>query len=120
MARIEIPDGSAALAQEYREKLMMRLRRLRSLMERPRRGRDLPQRDRRRAQEGTTRPRSSPSSAAATANLGTTRLLDAIGRDCPPVKHALCSRRRPSSRRADEPLFAYVFKTRRTLAGRIT
>src|ERR1700758_2669271 len=58
----------------------------------------------------------------ATANLGTTRLLDAIVEDLPsPVKHgSLQVGEVELTASEDEPLFAYVFKTRADpFAGRI-
>ena len=74
--------------------------------------------------EGTNHGRIFPVvCGVATANLGTTRLLDAIVEDLPsPVKHGALEvgRGGARSRSRSEELFAYVFKTRADpFAGRI-
>ncbi len=122
---IEIPAESAELAQEYREKLMDEVCEVSdSLMERYLDGGEISHEEIVGAlKEGTNHGKIFPVvCGVATSNLGTTRLLDAIVEDLPsPVKHGSLQvgevELRPDE---NEPLYAYVFKTRADpFAGRI-
>jgi elongation factor G len=122
---IEIPEDSAALAQEYREKLMDEVCEVSdSLMERYLDGGEISHEEIVGAlKEGTNHGKIFPVvCGVATANLGTTRLLDAIVEDLPsPVKHGSLQVGDVELKAdEEEPLFAYVFKTRADpFAGRI-
>jgi elongation factor G len=122
---IEIPESMQALAAEYREKLMDEVSEVSdTLMERYLDGAEISHEEIVDAlKEGTNHGRIFPVvCGVATRNLGTTRLLDAIVEDLPsPVKHGSLQvgdvELTPSP---DEPLFAFVFKTRADpFAGRI-
>lgn len=122
---VPIPDEQAALAQEYREKLMDEVAEVsESLMERYLEGEAISHEEIVAAlKDGTNHGGLFPVvCGVATRNLGTNRLLDAVVEDLPsPVKHGDISL--PSiTLTADEdaPLYAYVFKTRADpFAGRI-
>ncbi len=122
---IPIPEESAALAQEYREKLMDEVCEVSdALMERYLDGGEISHEEIVDAlKEGTNHGKIFPVvCGVATANLGTTRLLDAIVEDLPsPVKHgSLQVGEVELTASEDEPLYAYVFKTRADpFAGRI-
>ncbi|MGO9489622.1 MAG: elongation factor G, partial [Solirubrobacteraceae bacterium] len=122
---IPIPDAQLEQAQEYREKLMDEVCEVSdALMERYLDGGEISHREIVDAlKEGTNHGKIFPVvCGVATANLGTTRLLDAIVEDLPsPVKHgALQVGEVELNASEDEPLFAYVFKTRADpFAGRI-
>ncbi|HXD54616.1 MAG TPA: elongation factor G [Solirubrobacteraceae bacterium] len=122
---IPIPEESAALAQEYREKLMDEVCEVSdTLMERYLDGGEISHEEIVDAlKEGTNHGKIFPVvCGVATANLGTTRLLDAIVEDLPsPVKHgSLKVGEVELEADENEPLFAYVFKTRADpFAGRI-
>ncbi len=124
-SEIEIPADSAALAQEYREKLMDEICEVSdTLMERYLEGAEISHAEIVDAlKEGTNHGKIFPVvCGVATRNLGTTRLLDAIVEDLPsPVKHgALQVGEVELEPREDKELFAYVFKTRADpFAGRI-
>ncbi len=124
-SEIPIPDEHAALAQEYREKLMDEVAEVSdALMERYLEGEPISHEEIVGAlKEGTNHGRIFPVvCGVATHNLGTTRLLDAIVEDLPsPVKHgALHVGEVELEPVADRELFAYVFKTRADpFAGRI-
>jgi elongation factor G len=124
-SEIGIPESSAALAQEYREKLMDEVCEVSdTLMERYLDGGEISHAEIVDAlKEGTNHGKIFPVvCGVATANLGTTRLLDAIVEDLPsPVKHgSLQVGEVELTASEDEPLFAYVFKTRADpFAGRI-
>ncbi|MGH2865664.1 MAG: elongation factor G [Solirubrobacteraceae bacterium] len=124
-SEIAIPDSAVERAQEYREKLMDEVCEVSdTLMERYLEGEEISHAEIVGAlKEGTNHGRIFPVvCGVATRNLGTTRLLDAIVEDLPsPVKHGSLAvgevELRPSE---DEPLFAFVFKTRADpFAGRI-
>jgi elongation factor G len=123
--QIEIPEDHAALAQEYREKLMDEVAEVSdALMERYLEGEEISHEEIVGAlKEGTNHGSIFPVvCGVATRNLGTSRLLDAIVEDLPsPVKHGpiqLGERELEAS--TDGELFAYVFKTRADpFAGRI-
>jgi len=124
-SEIPIPDEFAELAAEYRENLMDEVAEVSdSLMERYLEGEEISHGEIVDAlKEGTNHGKIFPVvCGVATANLGTTRLLDAIVEDLPsPVKHGSLQvgelELRPDE---SEPLFAYVFKTRAdSYAGRI-
>jgi elongation factor G len=124
-SEIEIPEDSAELAREYRENLMDEVCEVSdALMERYLEGAEISHEEIVDAlKEGTNHGKIFPVvCGVATANLGTTRLLDAIVEDLPsPVKHGSLQvgevELTPSD---DAPLFAYVFKTRADpFAGRI-
>ena len=124
-SEIPIPEQSAELAEEYREKLMDEVAEVSdSLMERYLEGETISHAEIVDAlKEGTNHGRIFPVvCGVATGNLGTRRLLDAIVEDLPsPVKHGALQVGEIELR-ADEdgPLFAYVFKTRADpYAGRI-
>jgi len=124
-SEIPIPEESAEPAQEYREKLMDEVCEVSdALMERYLDGGDISHEEIVDAlKEGTNHGKIFPVvCGVATRNLGTTRLLDAIVEDLPsPVKHgALQVGEVELTASEDEPLFAYVFKTRADpYAGRI-
>jgi elongation factor G len=124
-SEIEIPEGSAELAGEYREKLMDEVCEASdSLMERYLEGAEISHEEIVGAlKEGTNHGKIFPVvCGVATANLGTTRLLDAIVEDLPsPVKHGTLEvGGLELSPTEDAELFAYVFKTRADpFAGRI-
>jgi elongation factor G len=122
---IPIPEAQAELAQEYREKLMDEVCEVSdALMERYLDGGEISHAEIVDAlKEGTNHGKIFPVvCGVATGNLGTTRLLDAIVEDLPsPVKHgSLQVGEVELTASEDEPLFAYVFKTRADpFAGRI-
>jgi elongation factor G len=122
---VAILDEHAARAQEYREKLMDEVAEVSdALMERYLEGAAISHEEIVGAlKEGTNHGRIFPVvCGVASANLGTTRLLDAIVEDLPsPVKHgALEVGELTLEPAADKELFAYVFKTRADpFAGRI-
>jgi len=124
-SEISIPDGEAARAQEYREKLMDEVCEVSdALMERYLEGQEVSHEEIVGAlKEGTNHGKIFPVvCGVATSNLGTTRLLDAIVEDLPsPVKHgALTVGNVELSADESGQLFAYVFKTRADpFAGRI-
>ncbi len=124
-SEIPIPEAQAELAQEYREKLMDEVSEVSdALMERYLEGEEISHEEIVGAlKEGTNHGKIFPVvCGVATANLGTTRLLDAIVEDLPsPVKHgALKVGELELSPDPDGELFAYVFKTRADpFAGRI-
>jgi elongation factor G len=124
-SEIPIPDEQAALAAEYREKLMDEVSEVSdALMERYLEGEEISHEEIVGAlKEGTNHGKIFPVvCGVATGNLGTSRLLDAIVEDLPsPVKHGSLQvgdiALEPSE---DGELFAYVFKTRADpFAGRI-
>ncbi len=122
---IPIPGEYAARAQEYREKLMDEVAEVSdALMERYLEGEEISHEEIVGAlKEGTNHGRIFPVvCGVASANLGTTRLLDAIVEDLPsPVKHGGLEVGELTLQPVeDEELFAYVFKTRADpFAGRI-
>jgi elongation factor G len=122
---IPIPDEHAPRAQEYREKLMDEVAEVSdALMERYLEGEEISHEEIVGAlKEGTNHGRIFPVvCGVASANLGTTRLLDAIVEDLPsPVKHGGLQVGGLTLQAAEEKeLFAYVFKTRADpFAGRI-
>ncbi len=122
---IPIPDEHSQLAQEYREKLMDEVAEVSdALMERYLEGEAISHEEIVGAlKEGTNHGRIFPVvCGVASANLGTTRLLDAIVEDLPsPVKHGGLEVGGLTLEPAEEKeLFAYVFKTRADpFAGRI-
>lgn len=124
-SEIPIPEGSAELAREYREKLMDEVCEVSdALMERYLEGEEISHEEIVGAlKEGTNHGKIFPVvCGVATRNLGTTRLLDAIVEDLPsPVKHGSLRVGEVELRASEsEPLFAYVFKTRADpFAGRI-
>src|SRR5437588_6015380 len=124
-SEIPIPDDQAELAQEYREKLMDEVCEVSdALMERYLEGDEISHDEVVGAlKEGTNHGKIFPVvCGVATANLGTTRLLDAIVEDLPsPVKHGpLAVGEVELEPLEDRELFAYVFKTRADqFAGRI-
>ena len=124
-SEIPIPEEQAALAAEYREKLMDEVSEVSdALMERYLEGEEISHEEIVGAlKEGTNHGKIFPVvCGVATGNLGTSRLLDAIVEDLPsPVKHgSLKVGEVELTASASEPLFAYVFKTRADpFAGRI-
>ncbi|HEV3045728.1 MAG TPA: elongation factor G [Solirubrobacteraceae bacterium] len=122
---IPIPAELAERAQEYRERLMDEVCEVSdALMERYLEGEPISHAEIVDAlKEGTNHGRIFPVvCGVATANLGTTRLLDAIVEDLPsPVKHgALQVGDVTLTASESEPLYAYVFKTRADpFAGRV-
>jgi elongation factor G len=124
-SEIPIPDDQAALAQEYREKLMDEVCEVSdALMERYLEGEEISHDEVVGAlKEGTNHGKIFPVvCGVATANLGTARLLDAIVEDLPsPVKHgSLTVGEVELEPLEDRELFAFVFKTRADqFAGRI-
>lgn len=122
---IPIPEELAAVAQEYRERLMDEVCEVsEALMERYLEGERIDHDEVVTAlKTGTNHGGIFPVvCTVATRNLGTVRLLDAIVEDLPsPAKHGALElpgiTLRPDP---DEPLFAYVFKTTADrFAGRI-
>ncbi|HUA75872.1 MAG TPA: elongation factor G [Solirubrobacteraceae bacterium] len=124
-SEIPIPDAEAERAQEFREKLMDEVCEVSdALMERYLEGEEISHEEIVNAlKEGTNHGKIFPVvCGVATLNLGTSRLLDAIVEDLPsPVKHGAFQVGEVELRAVeDEPLFAYVFKTRADqFAGRI-
>ncbi len=124
-SEIPIPDAHAERAREYREKLMDEVAEVSdALMERYLEGEEISHEEIVDAlKEGTNHGRIFPVvCGVATANLGTTRLLDAIVEDLPsPVKHGGLEVGEVTLEAVeDKELFAYVFKTRADpFAGRI-
>jgi elongation factor G len=124
-SEIPIPDAQAELAREYREKLMDEVCEVSdSLMERYLEGEEISHEEIVGAlKDGTNHGKIFPVvCGVATANLGTSRLLDAIVEDLPsPVKHGSLKVGELELVPSDEAeLFAYVFKTRADpFAGRI-
>src|SRR5258707_4290506 len=116
-SEIEIPEAQQELAQEYREKLMDEVCEVSdALMERYLDGGEISHSEIVDAlKEGTNHGKIFPVvCGVATANLGTTRLLDAIVEDLPsPVKHGPLQvgdvELTPSE---DQPLSAYACRTR--------
>ncbi|HKH79098.1 MAG TPA: elongation factor G, partial [Solirubrobacteraceae bacterium] len=124
-SEIAIPDAVAERAAEYREKLMDEVCEVSdTLMERYLEGDEISHAEIVDAlKEGTNHGKIFPVvCGVATANLGTTRLLDAIVEDLPsPVKHGSLNVGEVELRPSEEgQLFAYAFKTRADpFAGRI-
>jgi elongation factor G len=122
---VAIPGEYAERAQEHREKLMDEVAEVSdALMERYLEGEEISHEEIVGAlKEGTNHGRIFPVvCGVASANLGTTRLLDAIVEDLPsPVKHGgLEVGELTLEPVEDKELFAYVFKTRADpFAGRI-
>jgi elongation factor G len=122
---IAIPDEHAEQARAYREKLMDEVAEVSdALMERYLEGEEISHAEIVGAlKEGTNHGRIFPVvCGVATANLGTSRLLDAIVEDLPsPVKHGARTFGGTELEAVeDRELFAYVFKTRADpFAGRI-
>jgi elongation factor G len=122
---IPIPDELQAQAEEYREKLMDEVAEASdALMERYLEGEEISHEEIVTAlKDGTNHGAMFPVTCGiATRNLATNRLLDAIVDDLPsPVKHGgLQIGEMTLEPAADEPLYAYVFKTRADpFAGRI-
>ncbi len=122
---IAIPQEHEQQAQEYREKLMDEVAEVSDvLMERYLEGEEISHEEIVGAlKEGTNHGRIFPVvCGVATANLGTTRLLDAIVEDLPsPVKHGVLRVGEVELQPAeDRELYAFVFKTRADpFAGRI-
>jgi elongation factor G len=122
---IPIPDELQAVAEEYREKLMDEVCEVSdALMERYLEGEEIAHDEIVTAlKDGTNHGHIFPvTCGVATRNLGTNRLLDAIVEDLPsPVKHGgLELPEITLEAHEDEPLYAYVFKTRAdAFAGRI-
>lgn len=125
-SEIEIPEAHAEQAAEYREKLMDEVCEVSdTLMERYLEGEEISHEEIVGAlKEGTNHGRIFPVvCGVATANLGTSRLLDAIVEDLPsPVKHGgLDIEGTELVPDPERELFAYVFKTRADpFAGRIS
>jgi elongation factor G len=124
-SEIEIPEEWMGRAQEYREKLMDEVCEVSdALMERYLEGEEISHEEIVGAlKEGTNHGRIFPVvCGCATANLGTSRMLDAIVEDLPsPVKHGSLRVGGVELKASEEEeLFAYVFKTRADpFAGRI-
>jgi len=124
-SEIPIPDDLAALAEEYREKLMDEVaENSEALMERYLDGGAISHDEIVQAlEDGTDSGRIFPvTCGVATAHLGTNRLLDAFVDDLPsPVQHGpLEVGEMTLQPNADAETFAYVFKTRADpFAGRI-
>jgi elongation factor G len=122
---IPIPDDLADVAQEYREKLMDEVaENSDALMERYLEGEEISHEEIVGAlKDGTNHGHIFPvTCGVATRNLATNRLLDAVVEDLPsPVKHGgLATEQITLEPSEDEPLYAYVFKTRADpFAGRI-
>jgi elongation factor G len=122
---IPVPDGLAAQAQEYREKLMDEVaENSDALMERYLEGEEISHEEIVTAlKDGTNHGAIFPvTCGVATRNLATNRLLDAIVEDLPsPVKHGgLDVGELTLEPVEDKETFAYVFKTRADpFAGRI-
>ncbi len=114
---VAIPEEYAQQAEEYREKLMDEVAEVSdTLMERYLEGEEISHEEIVGAlKEGTNHGRIFPVvCGVATANLGTTRLLDAIVEDLPsPVKHGALRVGEVELQPAeDRELYAFVFKTR--------
>jgi elongation factor G len=124
-SEMPIPEAHAERAREYREKLMDEVAEVSdALMERYLEGEEISHEEIVGAlKEGTNHGRIFPVvCGVATANLGTTRMLDAIVEDLPsPVKHGGLKVGEVTLEAVeDRELFAYVFKTRADpFAGRI-
>jgi elongation factor G len=124
-SEIAIPEAEVERAREYREKLMDEVCEVSdALMERYLEGEQISHEEIVDAlKEGTNHGKIFPVvCGVATANLGTSRLLDAIVEDLPsPVKHgALRVGEIELEASEDGELFAFVFKTRADpYAGRI-
>jgi elongation factor G len=122
---IEIPADMAALAQEYREKLMDEVaENSEALMERYLEGDEISHDEIVHAlEEGTEHGHVFPVTCGiATSHLGTDRLLDAIVEDLPSPAHhgAVEAEEMTLEPTEDGEMFAYVFKTRADpFAGRI-
>jgi elongation factor G len=122
---IPIPDDVAALAQEYREKLMDEVaENSETLMERYLEGEDISHEEIVTAlEDGTDHGHIFPvTCGVATTRLGANRLLDAFVDDLPsPVQHgSLQTDGMTLEPDPDKEMFAYVFKTRADpFAGRI-
>src|SRR3954453_10103240 len=122
---IPIPDDLAALAQEYREKLMDEVaENSEALMERYLEGDDISHDEIVQAlEDGTEHGHVFPVTCGiATGHLGTNRLLDAIVEDLPsPAQHGRLELDDMTLEPDDSgEMFAYVFKTRADpFAGRI-
>jgi elongation factor G len=122
---IPIPDELRAQAEEYREKLMDEVCEVsESLMERYLEGDEIAHDEIVGAlKDGTNHGDIFPvTCGVATRNLATNRLLDAIVEDLPsPVKHGAMELPEVTLEPdPDQPLFAYVFKTKADpFAGRI-
>jgi elongation factor G len=122
---IPIPDDVAALAQEYREKLMDEVaENSDALMERYLEGEDISHEEIVTAlEDGTDHGHIFPVTCGiATTRLGANRLLDAFVDDLPsPVQHGgLQTEGMMLEPDPDAEMFAYVFKTRADpFAGRI-
>src|SRR4051794_1276137 len=124
-SEIPIPDDMAALAQEYREKLMDEVaENSEALMERYLEGEEISHEEIVTAlEDGTDHGHIFPvTCGVATSRLGSNRLLDAIVDDLPsPVQHGgLELEDTTLEPDPDGEMFAYVFKTRADpYAGRI-
>jgi elongation factor G len=124
-SEVSIPDAVGERAQEYREKLMDEVCEVSdALMERYLEGDEISHAEIVDAlKEGTNHGKIFPVvCGVATANLGTSRLLDAIVEDLPsPVKHGSLTVGEVELTPSEQgELFAYVFKTRADpFAGRI-
>ncbi len=124
-AEIPIPDDMAAVAQEYREKLMDEVaENSEALMERYLEGEEISHDEIVTAlEDGTDHGHIFPvTCGVATSRLGSNRLLDAIVDDLPsPVQHGgLVLENTNLEPDPDGEMFAYVFKTRADpYAGRI-
>ncbi len=124
-SEIPIPDDLVALAEEYREKLMDEVaENSDALMERYLEGEEISHQEIvDTLKEGTNHGGIFPVvCGAATRNLGTNRLLDAIVEDLPsPVKHGALELGEISlEAQPEREAYAYVFKTRADpFAGRI-
>ncbi len=122
---IPIPDELRPVAEDYREKLMDEICEVSdSLMERYLEGEDIAHDEIVAAlKDGTNHGDIFPvTCGVATRNLATNRLLDAIVEDLPsPVKHGGLELPEVTLQADEnEPLYAYVFKTRADpFAGRI-
>jgi elongation factor G len=122
---IPIPDDLAAIAQEYREKLMDEVaENSESLMERYLEGEEISHDEIVHAlEDGTEHGHVFPvTCGVATGHLGTNRLLDAVVEDLPsPAQHgAVETDEMTLEPSEDGEMFAYVFKTRADqFAGRI-
>jgi elongation factor G len=124
-SEIPIPDDMAAIAQEYREKLMDEVaENSEALMERYLEGEEISHDEIVTAlEDGTDHGHIFPvTCGVATSRLGSNRLLDAIVDDLPsPVQHGgLVLENTNLEPDPDGEMFAYVFKTRADpYAGRI-
>ena len=124
-SEIPIPDDMAAVAQEYREKLMDEVaENSEALMERYLEGEEISHDEIVTAlEDGTDHGHIFPvTCGVATSRLGSNRLLDAIVDDLPsPVQHGgLVLENTNLEPDPDGEMFAYVFKTRADpYAGRI-